>query len=225
MFIANTNTVLALSQQISAHSSCHSKFQTMKDNASKFFKNLFSVVATLVKNKSIAVKTKTAGLKTRLLLLGLVNNKKVLMTTISNKMHVLLSHEKDQQSSSTRTHTAASFKAYEGAMVPRRALTDKVGTHDYFKDMDFGLFEEGDDEYPDLTHSLFNLDEEDNEGSDLELASGSVTDMVKSSRTDPSSFNLEDNIDLVADVFIRKVLKQRRLEKQDSFDKSQEINN
>jgi Cotton fibre expressed protein len=197
----------------------------MKHKASKFFKNLFLVVVTLVKTKSIATKTKPAGLKTRLLLLGLVNNKKVLMTTISHKMHALLSHERDQQNSSTRTHNDTSFKAYEGAMVPRRTLMDKVGTHDYFEDMDFGCFEEGDDEHPDLSHSLFNLDEEEDEGSELEVALSSVTDMVKSSSTDPSSFNLEDEIDLVADVFIRKVLKQRRLEKQDSFDKSQENNN
>lgn len=198
----------------------------MKDKASKFFKNLISVVVTLVKTKSIAVKTKTAGLKTRLLLLGLLNNKKVLMTTISHKMHAFLSHERDQQHGSTRTHTDANFKAYKGAIVPRKALMNNISTPDYYEDMDLGLFKEGDDEYPDLTHSLFNLDdEEDEEGSELELASSLVTDLVMSSPADASSFNLEDEIDLVAAVFIRKVLKQRRLQKQDSFDRSHEINN
>lgn len=197
----------------------------MKDKASKFFKNLFTVVVTLVKTKSIAVKTKTAGLKTRLLLLGLLNNKKVLMTTISHKMNAILSNERDQQHGDTSTCTGANFRAYEGVMVPRKAQMDTIGTPDhYFEDMDMALFEGGDDEYPNLTHSLFNLDEEEGEEcSELELATSSVTDLVKSSRKDASNFNLEDEIDLVADVFIRKVLQQRRLQKQDSFG-SQEMN-
>ncbi|KAJ4810176.1 hypothetical protein LUZ62_022742 [Rhynchospora pubera] len=197
--------------------------QTMKNKASKFLKNLFSVVVTLVKAKSIAMRTKTAGLKTRFLILGLFNSKKVPMTTISHKMHAFLSNERDQQHGNTSTHNGTNFAAYEGALVPRKAQMDKISTPDYFDDMDLGLFEEGDEEYPHLTHSLFNSDDEDEHG-ELELASSSIPDFVKSSRKDGSSFNLEDEIDQVADVFIRKVLSQRRLQHQDSLERSQEMN-
>ncbi|XP_050224941.1 uncharacterized protein LOC126674523 [Mercurialis annua] len=74
-------------------------------------------------------------------------------------------------------------------------------------------YDDDDDKYPDLRHSLF--DEEDSG------LGGSVIDMVKSSKGE--DFRLEDEIDHVADLFIVRFHKQMRLQKLQSFKRLQEM--
>ncbi|KAJ3678222.1 hypothetical protein LUZ60_002025 [Juncus effusus] len=191
----------------------------MKIKASKFLKDIITVIVTIVKNKSIAVKTKTAGLKTRLLFLGLLNNKKVLMTTISAKMNALMVNERDLQNRiGSSIETGTTFESYNGAraIIPRNASrgelfkTNCIEQIQVANSLDFEYFE-GEDS--DLTHSLFQSDQsEDEEEEECE-----ELEFVRSSGNDGSSFNLEEEIDNVAEAFIRRHRKQLKLEKQDSF--------
>ena len=73
-----------------------------------------------------------------------------------------------------------------------------------------------DDKYPDLTHSLFDEDDEDD--------GGSIIDMVKNSKeNEGKDFKLEDDIDHVADLFIKRFRRQILLQKLDSFKRIQEL--
>lgn len=62
-------------------------------------------------------------------------------------------------------------------------------------------------------HHRVNEDEDDGLGD----GTGSVIDLVKNSREDNSDFNLEDEINLIADVYIRRFHKMMRMQKQESF--------
>ncbi|THU53721.1 hypothetical protein C4D60_Mb10t17440 [Musa balbisiana] len=64
--------------------------------SSSFLKQMCSAVVTMVKAKSMAVKSKTSALKTRLLVLRLLQNKKVLMKAINHKIHALMGQEKGE---------------------------------------------------------------------------------------------------------------------------------
>lgn len=75
--------------------------------------------------------------------------------------------------------------------------------------------EDDDDKYPDLTHSLFDSE-------DLDFG-GSVIDLVKNSKEEAGEeFKLEDEIDHVADLFIKRVRRQMILQKQQSIKRHKE---
>ncbi|KAL2335102.1 hypothetical protein Fmac_016315 [Flemingia macrophylla] len=68
-----------------------------------------------------------------------------------------------------------------------------------------------DGKFPDLRHTMF-------ESEDLDLVGGSVIDLVKSSKEEAGEeFRMEDEIDHMADLFIRKFRRQILLQKQDSL--------
>lgn len=72
----------------------------------------------------------------------------------------------------------------------------------------------GGNKYPDLTHTMFESD-------DLEIG-GSVIDLVKSSKEEAGQeFKMEDEIDHMADLFIRKFRRQIMLQKQDSLKRNE----
>lgn len=76
-------------------------------------------------------------------------------------------------------------------------------------------YDEGDDDkYPDLTHSLFDEEELDSDDGGC----GSIIDMMRNSKEqEGQNFNLEEEIDHVADLFILKFHKQIRMQKLHSF--------
>lgn len=186
----------------------------MKSKASGFLKQVVSLLVSIVKAKSAAVKRKTRALKTRLLIFGLLHNHKVL-SIITHKISAIVGREKDG---------AAATAAF--AIVQREAEgletlqdLDAGGGGEAVKEEDDGYVgggetvEEEDDRYPDLRHSLFDDDD----------GSGSVVELVKSTRgEEEGEFVLEDEIDHVAEVFIRRFHRQMRLQRLESLKRNQE---
>ncbi|OAY76676.1 uncharacterized protein LOC109727884 [Ananas comosus] len=187
----------------------------MKNKASTFLKQIVTLITAVVKARTMAVKNKTAALKTRLMILGFLRNKKVMMSTISHKIHALMSQDKVRLSGPTNENNNKAIVLRNSSIDERKADYEELKFVDYIE-------EDDDDDYdsPDLTHSLFDLDDEDEEDYGLVESTGSVIELVRNSRQE---FNLEDEIDHVADMFIRKIHKQMRLQKQDSLKSYQDM--
>ncbi|CAL9119800.1 unnamed protein product [Musa textilis] len=183
----------------------------MKIRASSALKRIYSVVVAMVKAKSMAVRSKTSALKTRLLVLGLLHNKKVLMKAINHKIHALMGQERGDGGAHSAEEQNKAIVLYDAAK--NEALPSPTSAEPSYCD--------DDDNYPDLRHSLFDMEDEDDE--ELVNTTGSVVDLVRNSREDGSEFSLEDEIDHVADVFIRRFHRQMRLQKLESFKRYQEM--
>ncbi|KAJ8633989.1 hypothetical protein MRB53_027325 [Persea americana] len=187
----------------------------MKNKASVFLKQIISALGSLIKAKSIAVKSKTNAMKARIIIFGLLKNKKVLLPALSHKIHALLGHVKrggegGDDDDENKKIVVCDSMADEAPSNACRTLA-VIDDGDNYNDG-----EEDDDKYPDLTHSLFDELEFDD-------GSGSVVDLVRKSREDGSDFNLEDEIDHVADVFIRRFHRQMKMQKQESFKRYKEM--
>lgn len=86
------------------------------------------------------------------------------------------------------------------------------------------VVEEEDDKYPDLTHSLFNEEDDyDIDDAKLQAAGGSIIDMMRNSKEEGEEFKLEEEIDQAADLFIKRFRKQIRMQKLESFKRLQEM--
>ncbi|XP_058092837.1 uncharacterized protein LOC131239248 [Magnolia sinica] len=227
----------------------------MKNKASVLLKQIVSIISSLIKAKSMALKSKTNAMKARIIIFGLLRNKKALFPEISQKIHALLGHNKRHVSSEGVDESRETDKAIFGMLRSKKFLfpeishkfhallghskrhvssegVDEAGDADMaivvynamtnegppdpcytlsvVDDID-GDSDSDDDRYPDLTHSLFD---------ELEFDDGSksVIDLVRDAREDGGSdFNLEDEIDHVADVFIRRMKRQMQMQKQDSL--------
>ncbi|XP_077228111.1 uncharacterized protein LOC143861100 [Tasmannia lanceolata] len=180
----------------------------MKNGASTFLKRVISVVGSLVKAKSVAVKSKTSAMKARLIIFGLLRSKKLLLPAISQKIHELLGQDKQE---GDPNNAIVVYNALVNEAEPNSYCMELVAVDDNLDD--------DDDRYPDLTHSLFDELEFDN-------GSESVIDLVKHNRErvgDTSEFSLEDEIDHVADVFIRRFKRQMQMQKQESFKRYQDM--
>ncbi|XP_050120219.1 uncharacterized protein LOC126597466 isoform X1 [Malus sylvestris] len=242
----------------------------MKNKASVFLKQIITLLSSIAKAKSLAIKSKTSAAKARLIMFSLVKNKKVLMDTVSHKIHSLLRHdhrdqeEEEEEGDQNKSKTSAAkarlimFSLVKNKKVLMDTVSHKIHSllgHDH---RDQGEEEEGDqnkalvlynamaneyshtagtssymrrykgedeeeddddDKYPDLTHSLFD----ENENFDDVKAGGSVIDLVKNSKEEGQDFKLEDEIDHVADLFINRFHKQMRLQKLLSFKRHQEM--
>lgn len=179
----------------------------MKNKASSLVKKIMAAVTALIKARHVAVKRKAMTMKDRLLIFGLLRSKKMFLPGVSSKIHALIAHVKGEH------HGAEDLNK---AIVPYDPMacvapTDQVYTGLALVDGEEDDYEEDDDDkYPDLTHCLFDELEFDN-------GTESVIDLVKNSREDASNFNLEDEIDHVADVFIKRFHRRLQMQKQDSF--------
>ncbi|KMZ64459.1 hypothetical protein ZOSMA_36G00660 [Zostera marina] len=176
--------------------------------ASSFIKQMMDVVMVIIKNNSLALKTKTTSIKTRLAVLGILRDKKSIIiptATISHRIHALLGgsrhHHRSEEDEEDIADDDKSSSINVDSSTPVLPLPPPPPEWDY----------DDDDKYPDLRHSLFDImDEED--------CSGSVIDLVRNGmEKEVEEFVLEDEIDLVADVFIRRFHKQMRLQKQNSM--------
>ncbi|MQL91404.1 hypothetical protein Taro_024013 [Colocasia esculenta] len=212
----------------------------MKTKASGFLKQVVSLVMSIVKAKSMAVKSKTSAVKTRLIIFGLLRNKKVLMNTISHKVHAILGHQDKQGRGSgaadddddNDVDNSKAIVLYN-AVPNEETVPDREVAASAAHGMMIESFngeeaveeaekeEEDDDGYPDLRHSLFDEEDEYLQGDD---GTGSVVDLVKNIRgEEQGDFVLEDEIDHVADVFIRRFHRQMRMQKLESFKRFQEM--
>ncbi|XP_048430728.1 uncharacterized protein LOC103950374 isoform X1 [Pyrus x bretschneideri] len=184
----------------------------MKNKASVFLKHIITLLSSIAKAKSLAIKSKTSATKARLIMFSLVKNKKVLMDTVSHKIHSLLGHdhryqeeEEGDQSKALVLYNAIANE-YSHAVGTSTCMLRYNGQDEEEEDDD-------DDKYPDLRHSLFD----ENENFDDVKDGGSVIDLVKNSKVEGEDFKLEDEIDHVADLFINRFHKQMRLQKLLSF--------
>lgn len=198
----------------------------MKNNSAiKFLKHVISVLSTLTKSKSTAIKSKTEAIKAKLMVLSLLKSKKLSLSglgtkAISHKIHSLLGH-KDQDHEDE--NNKAIVLVYNHA--PEVGEDHVHYQHNEANEEILLLLSNGenydydDDKYPDLTHSLF--DEEDEYLGD---PNASAIDMVRNFKEEEGeNFVLEDEIDNVADLFIKKFHKRMRLQKLESFKRYQEM--
>jgi hypothetical protein len=194
----------------------------MKGKASRFLKQMVSTIVAVVKAKSTAVRVKTSALKTRLLIFGILRNKKLLVTAINHKIHAIMGQQQEaaddgagqQQRDSSDEDGGGRNKAIVLYKPPSYSFSAELGAHE--AEPPPQEEEEDSDDY--LTHSLF-ADEDD----ELVNAPGSVIDVMRDARAreagdgNAAEFSLEDEIDHVADVFIRRIHRQLKLQKLDSF--------
>ncbi|KAK3144975.1 hypothetical protein QOZ80_4AG0320600 [Eleusine coracana subsp. coracana] len=195
----------------------------MKTKASTFLKQMVSTIVAVVKAKSTVVRAKTSALKTRLLILGILRNKKLLVTAINTKIHAIMGQQQADHSSNKKDDDADAASASNDAedvkkaivlySAPSYSFSTELGVSSQEAEME----EQDSDEY--LTHTLFA--EEDDEEDELVRAPGSVIDVMRDAREreegEGAEFKLEDEIDHVADVFIRRIHRQLKLQKLDSF--------
>lgn len=173
------------------------------------------MLTSMVRSKSLALKNKTSALKTRLIIFSLLKNKKVLLSTISHKIHALMGQEEDNRQ---RNEDGGEQSK---AIVLCNAMTTDSGpnpTHitEFVEESEYE--EEEEDKYPDWTHSLFENEDEFGD------SSGSVIDLVRNSKEEGGEeFKLEDEIDHVADLFIKRFHRQMMMQKQQSFKNYQEM--
>lgn len=193
----------------------------MRTKASAFVKQMVSSIVAVVKAKSTVVRAKTSALKTRLLILGILRNKKLLVTAINTKIHAIMGQQqqqdhhhnnKDGDDASSSSKEEDLKKAIVLYSAPSCSFSTELGRHEVEA-------EEDSDEY--LTHTLFAAEDDDEEEDELVRAPGSVIDVMRDAREreagDGAEFRLEDEIDHVADVFIRRIHRQLKLQKLDSF--------
>ncbi|CAN4090977.1 unnamed protein product [Withania somnifera] len=198
----------------------------MKNNSTiKFLKHVMSVLSTMAKSKSTAIKSKTEAIKAKLMVLSLLKSKKLSLSdlgtkAISHKIHALLGHKEEDQD-----HEDENNKAI--VLYNHAPEADEEFLHCQYNNeingeillLSNGESRDYDDKYPDLTHSLF--DEEDEYLGD---PNASAIDMVRNSKEEEGqNFVLEDEIDNVADLFIKKFHKRMRLQKLESFKRYQEM--
>ncbi|OMO99256.1 hypothetical protein COLO4_13404 [Corchorus olitorius] len=189
----------------------------------------------MAKAKTLALKSKTKAIKTRLVIFSLLQNKKLLMTSISQKLNALMGHNNDHDTKleledhvsgdhgdeQQRQAAIVLYNRKNAMWVPSKSAPPQTAD-ETAAEIQMALQaedEEDEDKYPDLTHSLFESEEmefQQNPG-------GSVIDIVKHSKEDKGEeFRLEDEIDRVADLFIRRFHRQMRLQKQLSLKRHQD---
>ncbi|KAK2416043.1 hypothetical protein QL285_038471 [Trifolium repens] len=199
----------------------------MKNKTAKLLKQIMASLISMTKSKTMALKSKTNAIKARLIIFSLMKNKKFLMSSISDKLHSVWgshSHHHSKEDSlieegggncDDHHHRAiVVYNAHTYEPLQNPSATQEVDEQDQEHGYD-GYYDD-DDKYPDLTHTLF-----DSEGLDFD---GSVIDKVKNCKEEAGKeFKLEDDIDEVADLFIRRFKRNIILQKQDSLKRKREM--
>ncbi|KAB2052899.1 hypothetical protein ES319_A12G151400v1 [Gossypium barbadense] len=204
----------------------------MKNKATGLLKQLIAGLTTMAKAKTMALKSKTKAIKARLVIFSLLQNRKFLMSSFSEKLNALMGHNdkiskelEDDDCGDQQGQAIVLYNSNNAMWLPSTAETkydDQEEEEEEYGDGDGDDGEaeaEAEEKYPDLTHSLF-------ESGEMELGDpgSSVIDIVKNSKTDKGEeFRLEDEIDRVADLFIKRFHRQMRLQKQLSLKRRQEM--
>lgn len=197
----------------------------MKNNSAiKFLKHVMSVLSTIAKSKSTAIKSKTEAIKAKLMVLSLLKSKKLSLSglgtkAISHKIHSLLGHKDQDQDHEDENNQAIVLYNHTPEVGEDYLHYQHNEANEEILLLSNGENYDYDDKYPDLTHSLF--DEEDEYLGD---PNASAIDMVRNFKEEEGeNFVLEDEIDNVADLFIKKFHKRMRLQKLESFKRYQEM--
>ncbi|AES80760.1 hypothetical protein MtrunA17_Chr7g0252571 [Medicago truncatula] len=201
----------------------------MKNKTANLLKQIIADLTSMTKSKTMSLKSKTNTIKARSIILS-VMNKKFLMSSISEKFHsVWGSHSHHHFKEDCLIEEGGNFDDHNKALVvynnkghSYEALRNPSETQVVDEQQDQGdgydsYYGYGDDDgkYPDLTHTLFDF-----EGLDFD---GSVIDKVKICKEEAGKeFKLEDDIDEVADLFIRRFKRNIILQKQDSLRRRRE---
>ncbi|KAE8736360.1 P-loop containing nucleoside triphosphate hydrolases superfamily protein isoform 1 [Hibiscus syriacus] len=186
----------------------------MRNKASGLLKQILTGLATMAKAKTMAIKSKTKAIKTRLVIFSLLQNRKFLVvSSLSDKLNALMGRNdkiskevEGDVSGGQRSPSIALYNSSNAMWIPSTTQTK------YEDDAD-------EEKYPDLSHSLFESEE-------MELGDqgASVIEIVKKSKEDRGEeFRLEDEIDRVADLFIQRFHCQMRMQKQLSLKRRQEM--
>ncbi|KAF3435340.1 hypothetical protein FNV43_RR22427 [Rhamnella rubrinervis] len=213
----------------------------MKNRVSRIVKQIIAALGSIAKAKSMALKSKTTALKTRIVIFSLLRDKKIMMSSISHKLQALVGHhhhhekkhsdhgeqqlvDDDHDRSNTLVmHTNKVVACSEPQLIPNPTQTTSTVDDDGHADVGYLKYEnEDENKYPDLTHSLFEL--EDMKSIEEEDPRASVIDMVKNSKEEAGEeFKLEDEIDNMADIFIKRFYQQMVFQKQQSLKRYQEM--
>ncbi|CAL0321597.1 unnamed protein product [Lupinus luteus] len=200
----------------------------MKNRACRLLKVVIADLRSMAKSKTLALKSKTNAIRARLIILSLVMNKRFVISSISHKFQSVLGHHSNPKeecllgdrsdknndmmvfNDSNKNNTVSNPSETQVVVEDK----DQDGYGSYYKhEEDYDYDDEGGDDkcmYLDLTHTLFDSD-------NLDLG-GSVIELVKSSKEDAGKeFKMEEEIDHMADLFIKKFHRQIMLQKQDSL--------
>lgn len=191
----------------------------MKNKASAFLKKVLCLLTSVAKSKSMAIKNKTSAAKARLIMFSLMKSKKVLVGSISKKIHGLLGHPTDKDADNIHDGDQSKAIVPYNAAAAVGALVTEPQSSSICSQLLLQDAEDDDDKYPDLRHSLF--DDEEFEFEDE--GNGSIIDMVRNSKEEGEDFSLEEEIDHVADLFIKRFHRQMHLQKLASFKRFQEM--
>jgi hypothetical protein len=212
------------------------------NKASKYLKQLFSTIVASVKARSMAVGTKAGSLRTRLVVLSIMRNKKLLLSAIQSKIHAIMGGVAYSNAVVSRHGGAGDEGAGEhghGDGQPQHALGRKAAVlqnlPSFIVDQEtravvllsslpsFTLEREGSGSF---TRSPLAGGEEaegnnDNGGkqlvADAAVLPDSAIELARCAAVGGNEFRLEDEIDRVADVFIRRFHDQMKLQKLESF--------
>ncbi|GMI99726.1 hypothetical protein like AT5G47920 [Hibiscus trionum] len=184
----------------------------MRNKASGLLKQIIAGLTTMAKAKTMAIKSKTKAIKTRLVIFSLLQNRKLLVSSFSDKLDALLGHNggnckevEDDVSGDQQSQSIVVYNSSNAVWVPSTPQTKHEDGGDGG----------GEGKWPELSES------------EMELAAdpgGSVIEMVKNSKEDRGEeFRLEDEIDRVADLFIKRFHCQMRMQKQLSLKRRQDM--
>lgn len=163
-------------------------------------KQVWSVLSGVLKSKSDALKGKAAHtMKAKVAVLGLIKNKKI-FGAISHKMNSLFGHE-ECQSHSSNNMALTVYHASAANEMPCEVLQHSEQELDY------------------LSHALFDSE------TPAENPANSVCVAEGRRSTCSEMGQLENEIDILADAFIRRFRNQMYLQKQDSFERYREMLN
>lgn len=200
----------------------------MKDNnkSSNFLKHIISMISSVAKSKSMAIKSKTDAMRAKVVVFSLLKDKRLSFGGISHKIHALLGGAQQHQEKKNDDEEVDDAKAIVlynnssgGSSYPTQQ--EAADTQRYLLEY-YGEGGNDQEKYPDLTHSLFDEFEDDDLLGDDPNAS--VIDLVRNSKEEEGEdFRLEDEIDHVADLFIKKFHKRVRMQKQESFKRYQDM--
>ncbi|KAG8070753.1 hypothetical protein GUJ93_ZPchr0006g45960 [Zizania palustris] len=200
--------------------------------ASRFLKDLFSAIVAAVKARSTAVRAKASAARTRLIVFGILRNKKLLLSAINRKIHAIVSGgggsrgdygveavtshrggggEGESRSAGNGIHLLLGGGRNKAAVLqslPSFVVEQEARAVVLLSSLpSFAMDREG-------GHGGEECDEEDltsgKQPSVIELARGAAEGVG-------AEFRLEDEIDHVADAFIRRFHDQMKLQKLESF--------
>ncbi|KAG8048114.1 hypothetical protein GUJ93_ZPchr0008g13319 [Zizania palustris] len=170
-------------------------------------------VAEFLKKAVGALRGKAGELRARLLFVASLRRRTAMVGVISQRLRALMP-EKDGRGKAV----AAAEDDEVGEQLALAGLRhdDDVGHSELA-----GLFQEvvdDDDGCPDWTHSLFDDDNDDDNGDEELEDEPSVIDVIRRRREgDGEEFNIEEEIDHAADMFIRRVRRHRMSTNRRSF--------